>query len=201
MWPPHLTPLANHFPFRTGPCVALFPAYPIEAYLVRPNSIPQICQEKNLIGITGTDCLEEAGTVTVSRFTILGPPDYQPLTPKIYVGLPAAFQNINSVTDLANTTGITSYPNIAAGYFQNLGIPVGLKYFPGSIEVIPNLYDAAFIVDIWSSGRTAAANGIKFLTAVKDPVELSWVSGPSPTAQDRNRIADLEELIYRFTSK
>ena len=169
---------------------------------MRPNTIPGLCQRESIYGITGADCARESGITPFGSFRFIPRPGESISYPKLYLG---ATRNLSvlspTIADLEGSLGVTSYPHIAAGYFDQAGIRVDLESYPGSIEALPLvLKDVKFIVDIWSSGNTARDNNIRPIATIMDPIELVWLCGPSPTSVDRNRIADLQELLYQASN-
>jgi ATP phosphoribosyltransferase len=60
----------------------------------------------------------------------------------------------------------TKYPVITAGYFRRKGIQVEIVRLSGSIELAPLTGLAGRIVDLVSTGRTLAENGLKEVAVI-----------------------------------
>jgi ATP phosphoribosyltransferase len=54
----------------------------------------------------------------------------------------------------------TTYPRIAAAYFAALGLPIECIKLHGCVEIAPGLGLADYAIDLVSSGRTLAQNGL-----------------------------------------
>lgn len=60
----------------------------------------------------------------------------------------------------------TKFPNIAAAYFQERGVPAQIIKLNGAVELAPNVGLADMIVDIVSTGRTLAANNLTIIDEI-----------------------------------
>jgi len=62
----------------------------------------------------------------------------------------------------------TKYPNVAANYFHDIGIPVETIKLNGSVELAPIIGLADYILDIVETGNTIRENGLSIITDVAD---------------------------------
>lgn len=106
------------------------------------------------LGIAGSDVLMEFDYPEVYAPLALGIGHCR-LSVAEPVGLP--------VDDLARASHVrvaTKYPNITANYFAKLGIQAECIKLNGAMELAPKLGLARRIVDLVSTGRTLAENGL-----------------------------------------
>lgn len=60
----------------------------------------------------------------------------------------------------------TKYPRITTEHFTRQGIPVEIIYLSGSVELAPRLGLSERIVDLVSTGRTLADNGLQIIEPI-----------------------------------
>ena len=60
----------------------------------------------------------------------------------------------------------TKYPRITTEYFTQRGVPVEIIYLSGSVELAPLLGLSERIVDLVSTGRTLAENGLEIIESI-----------------------------------
>jgi len=66
----------------------------------------------------------------------------------------------------------TEYPKLTKKFFDNLGIPVDIRYSYGATEAkVPELVDV--IVDLTETGSTLRKNGLKIVDIILDPQQSS----------------------------
>ncbi|MEK4426951.1 ATP phosphoribosyltransferase [Solibacillus sp. FSL K6-1523] len=84
----------------------------------------------------------------------------------------------------------TKYPNIAMKYYKGIGEQVEIIELNGSIELAPMIGLADRIVDIVSTGRTLAENGLVEYEQIAD-VSSRLIANPVSYRMKSERIQDL----------
>lgn len=114
------------------------------------------------LGIAGSDVLEEFDYHEL----------YAPLD--LHIGkchLALAALDVELGKDLQRESHVrvaTKYPNITRRYFAARGIQAECIKLNGAMELAPKLGLAPYIVDLVSSGKTLAANGLKEIETITD---------------------------------
>lgn len=129
--------------------------FKIDLLFLRDDDIPEYVQDGVAdIGIVGEDILyEKQADVVVSeklgfggcKLMIAAPNDSVP----------------QSVTELANKTIATSYPNILRKFLKDNNIEAKVIEISGSVEIAPSLGVADLICDVVSTGTTLMMNKLK----------------------------------------
>ncbi|MEY8344220.1 ATP phosphoribosyltransferase [Niallia circulans] len=88
----------------------------------------------------------------------------------------------------------TKYPNVAAAYFREQGSQVEIIKLNGSIELAPIIGLTDRIVDIVSTGKTLAENGLIEYERIVDITSRLIVNPASYRLKDR-RISELVERL------
>ena len=89
---------------------------------------------------------------------------------------------------------VTSYPHITQEYFTKQGAQAECIVFGGAVELAPMLGLSRYIVDIVTTGRTLAANGLVEKTVI---TQVSARLIVNRTAY-KTRFAFIRELIDSF---
>lgn len=76
---------------------------------------------------------------------------------RLMLAIPEASRR-EKLTDYANMRVATKYPNVAAEFFQSIGIQAEIIKLNGSIELAPMVGLSELIVDIVETGNTLRAN-------------------------------------------
>ncbi|WP_243388235.1 ATP phosphoribosyltransferase [Bacillus kexueae] len=90
----------------------------------------------------------------------------------------------------------TKYPNVASKYFREQGEQVEIIRLNGSIELAPLIGLAERIVDIVSTGRTLAENGLVELEHIANITSRFIVNPVSYRLKDR----EIDEMVERLKS-
>ena len=127
-----------------------------QALFVRAADIPEyVADGAAEVGITGADLVAESGR-QVHQVLDLG---------FGFCRLAVAVRDESSAAraaDLpAGTRVATSFPRVARGYFQELGIPIEIAPVTGATEIAPHLGVADVIVDLVSTGSTLRMNALR----------------------------------------
>jgi ATP phosphoribosyltransferase len=99
-------------------------------------------------------------------------------------GAPAASLNAS------HTRVATKYPNLTRRHFESLGIQAECVKLNGAMELAPGLGLASRIVDLVSTGRTLADNGL-IETAVIASVSARLIVNRAALKNDGERLAEL----------
>lgn len=161
--------------------------------LVRARDIPEFVADGAAdLGITGLDLVAEAG---------------RPIRPLLKLGfgrcrMVLAAKERVGVPDIARVA--TSYPRIAAGWFEEQGRHVTVVPVSGAAEIAPHLGVADAIVDLVTTGSTLKMNGLSEVATIMES-EAVLVGGTQPSDADRDgRIRELVaalESVLRATDK
>jgi ATP phosphoribosyltransferase len=128
---------------------------PVELLLVRPSDIPEYVQDGVVdCGITGANLVVETAA-QVEELLCLG---YGRCTLEVEVPFDVTFTGLR---DLDGRRIATSYPVSTRLALTRAGVEAELVLLSGSVEAAPRLGLADAVVDLVSSGSTAAANGLK----------------------------------------
>ncbi|MDR3424247.1 MAG: ATP phosphoribosyltransferase [Alphaproteobacteria bacterium] len=139
---------------------------PIDLLLIRDDDIPGfICNGICDLGIVGENVFAEAKASGDREFaaTVLERLGFSLC--RLALAVPEN-GNINTVSDLANATIATSYPNLLRDFLKAQNIEAKTLVMTGSVEVAPRLKIADAICDIVASGATLAANNLRELAVV-----------------------------------
>jgi len=127
---------------------------PVELLLVRPHDIPEYVQDGVVdAGITGANLIAETGS-QVETLLELG---FGRCTLEAAVPEESTLQ---SVADLDGLRVATAYPVTTKSALEQAGVTAELVLLSGSVEAAPRLGLSDAVVDLVSTGSTAAANGL-----------------------------------------
>jgi ATP phosphoribosyltransferase len=128
---------------------------PVELLLVRPHDIPEYVQDGVVdAGITGANLIAETGS-QVETLLELG---FGRCTLEAAVPEESA---LKSVADLDGLRVATAYPVTTKSALEQAGVTAELVLLSGSVEAAPRLGLSDAVVDLVSTGSTAAANGLR----------------------------------------
>jgi len=128
---------------------------PVELLLVRPHDIPEYVQDGVVdAGITGGNLIAETGS-QVETLLELG---FGRCTLEAAVPEESTLQTI---ADLDGLRVATAYPITTKNALEQAGVAAELVLLSGSVEAAPRLGLSDAVVDLVSTGSTAAANGLR----------------------------------------
>ena len=162
-----------------------------QAIFVRAADIPEYLADGAAdLGVTGLDLVEESGR-SVEQVLDLGFGRC-----RLVVAVRDE-SSATSATDLpAGTRVATSFPRIAARYFETLGIPIEIAPVSGSTEIAPHLGIADVIVDLTSTGSTLRVNGLREIDTILDSsARLIARTGSLTDPAKQGTIQDLHTAI------
>lgn len=154
-------------------------------------------------GFTGTDIAEEQrADVSKPRSWEFPIEELNPNAPKprVYLGSTPNLRSKvaePSISDLQGTTIYTEYPNITQQVINNAGISAKVKAVQGGSEGRWRIDQRnGAIVSIRNTDETMKANEIEPILDILR-AGILCVEGPNINPQDKLRLDDLRELIYR----
>jgi len=153
-------------------------------------------------GFTGSDIVIEQYSTALWTFPLYNfesEKDNFP-KPKIILGSTPNFRantKDQKIQDLNSKTIYTSYPTITKRFFEENNTQVNIIERQGTIEGRwrTNFNNWA-IVDIVNSGETLKANQIEIMEEIL-PAKIVYVENSNITNQDKLRVNDLQELLYK----
>jgi ATP phosphoribosyltransferase len=133
--------------------------------ILRPQEIPKYIEEGYFdLGISGKDWVIESDADVVEIADMFYSKMGEGIV-KIVIAVPNE-KEIKSAKDIKPGSRVsTEYPNLTKKFFDNLGIPVDLRYSYGATEAkVPELVDV--IVDLTETGSTLRKNGLKIVDVI-----------------------------------
>ena len=133
--------------------------------ILRPQEIPKYIEEGYFdLGISGRDWVIESGAEVVEVADMFYSKQGEGIV-KIIVAVPDN-QNVKSAKDIKPGSRVsTEYPKLTKRFFDDLGIPVDIRYSYGATEAkVPELVDV--IVDLTETGSTLRKNGLKIVDTI-----------------------------------
>lgn len=141
----------------------------------RADEIPQLVQTARVhVGITGLDLFREAQESETDRRARLVIEDLGFGSARLVVGLPASWIDVSDLADLIDVAHdlrvrrgrpllvATKFANLTRKYLVNNGLTdFRIVQSLGATEAAPQSGSADVIVDLVSTGRTFASNGLK----------------------------------------
>jgi ATP phosphoribosyltransferase len=132
--------------------------------IVRASDVPTYVQYGAAdMGIAGADVLMEQGSEGLVQ-----PVDLGIGRCRMSVAVPAALDYSALIRKGARIRVATKYVQTARTHFASKGMHVDLIKLYGSMELAPLVGLADVIVDLVSTGKTLAANGLKEVEAIAD---------------------------------
>jgi ATP phosphoribosyltransferase len=160
---------------------------PVDLLLARPADIPEYVQDGVVhLGITGANLVVEAA-VDVVELAELG---YGRCTLQAAVPLDAPQQSLD---DLDGVRVATAYPASTRRLLGERGVAVELVSVTGSVEIAPRLGLADAIVDLVSTGTTAAANGLRLIGTLL--ASQAVLIGGRDAVEERGELVERLELM------
>ena len=157
-------------------------------FIVKPVDVPTYVEYGVAdVGIAGRDVLLE------SHADVHQPLDLRIGLCKMVVASPKATAKRN-YKDLSAVRIATKYPRVTTEYFTQRGVPVEIIPLSGSVELAPLLGLSDRIVDLVSSGRTLAENGLEVIEPICD-ISASLVINRASYQVKRISISELIELL------
>ncbi|HEY9205445.1 MAG TPA: ATP phosphoribosyltransferase [Candidatus Methanoperedens sp.] len=133
--------------------------------ILRPQEIPKYIEEGYFdLGISGKDWVMESESDVVEVADMFYSKMGEGIV-KIVVAVPND-RDINSGKDIEPGSRVsTEYPKLTKKFFDDLGIPVDIRYSYGATEAkVPELVDV--IVDLTETGSTLRKNGLKIVDVI-----------------------------------
>jgi len=133
--------------------------------ILRPQEIPTYVEEGYFdLGISGKDWVMESGSDVVEVADMIYSKQGEG-TVKIVVAVPNE-QPVKTARDIKPGSRVsTEYPKLTKKFFDDLGIPVDIRYSYGATEAkVPELVDV--IVDLTETGSTLRKNGLKIVDII-----------------------------------
>jgi ATP phosphoribosyltransferase len=156
--------------------------------LVRAADIPEYVQDGVVdCGITGTDLVRERDARVTELLGLgFGGCSLEAAVPDN--------SSATSVTDLQGWRVATTYPRVAARFFETQGVDVSLVDVSGSVEVAPRLGLADAIVDLVSSGNTLRTNGLRSISSVLTS-EATLITGEDASSASLSLASILQSVV------
>ncbi len=162
---------------------------PVELLLVRPHDIPEYVQDGVVdAGITGANLIAETGS-EVETLLELG---FGRCT------LEAAVPEESTLQQVAELDGLrvaTAYPVTTKAALEQAGVTAELVLLSGSVEAAPRLGLSDAVVDLVSTGSTAAANGLRRIGVLLDSQAV--LIGSKLDLGERAEILERLEMMLR----
>jgi len=157
-------------------------------FIVKPIDVPTYVEYGVAdVGIAGRDVLLE------SNADVHQPLDLRIGLCKMVVAGPKATAKQN-YKELSAVRIATKYPRVTTEYFTQRGVPVEIIPLSGSVELAPLLGLSDRIVDLVSSGRTLAENGLEVIEPICD-ISARLVINRASYQIKRKSISELIELL------
>jgi len=161
---------------------------PVEFLLVRPHDIPEYVQDGVVdAGITGANLITETAA-EVETLLELG---FGRCT------LEAAVPEESELTrpeDLDGLRVATAYPVSTKAALEAIGVKAELVLLSGSVEAAPRLGLSDAIVDLVSTGSTAAANGLRRIGTLLDS-QAVLIGSKRELGEKAEMLARLEMML------
>jgi ATP phosphoribosyltransferase len=163
-------------------------------FIVKPIDVPTYVEYGVAdAGIAGRDVLLE------SNADVHQPLNLQIGICKMVVASPKATARQN-YKELSAVRIATKYPRVTTEYFTQRGVPVEIIPLSGSVELAPVLGLSDRIVDLVSSGRTLAENGLEVIETICD-ISGRLVVNRASYQIKRGEITELIELLADVIEK
>lgn len=161
---------------------------PVELLLVRPRDIPEYVQDGVVdAGITGANLIAETAA-DVDTVLELG---FGRCT--LEAAVPEE-SSLRDVKDLDGTRVATAYPVSTKAALGGLGVQAELVLLSGSVEAAPRLGLSDAIVDLISTGSTAAANGLRRIGTLLES-QAVLIAGKRDLGERAEMLARVEMMM------
>jgi len=162
---------------------------PVELLLVRPHDIPEYVQDGVVdAGITGANLIDETAS-DVETLLELG---FGRCT--LEAAVPEE-SSLRSVADLDGLRIATAYPVTTKVALEQAGVTAELVLLSGSVEAAPRLGLSDAVVDLVSTGSTAAANGLRRIGVLRESQAV--LIGSKLDLGERAEILERLEMMLR----
>jgi ATP phosphoribosyltransferase len=163
-------------------------------FMVKPIDVPTYVEYGIAdAGIAGLDVLLE------SNADIHQPLDLRIGCCRMVVAAPKATAR-QDYKQLSAVRIATKYPRITTEYFTRRGIPVEIIPLSGSVELAPLHGLSDRIVDLVSSGRTLAENGLEVVEPILD-ISARLVVNRASYQIKRSGITELIQILSKVADK
>ncbi len=163
-------------------------------FMLKPIDVPTYVEYGVAdAGIAGRDVLVE------STADIHQPLDLRIGYCRMVVAAPKAAARQN-YRELSAVRIATKYPRITTEYFTQRGVPVEIIPLSGSVELAPLLGLSDRIVDLVSSGRTLAENGLQVVEPIMD-ISARLVVNRASYQIKRKQVIDLIDRLAQVVEK
>ncbi len=165
-----------------------------QVFMVKPVDVPTYVEYGVAdVGIAGRDVLLE------SHADIHQPLNLGIGQCRLAVAGPKAMAR-QDYRELSTVRIATKYPRITTDYFTQRGVPVEIITLSGSVELAPLLGLSDRIVDLVSTGRTLAENGLEVIETICD-ISARLVVNRASYQIKRARITDLIQQLAKTVSR
>jgi ATP phosphoribosyltransferase len=163
-------------------------------FIVKPIDVPTYVEYGVAdAGIAGRDVLLESNADVHQPLNLqIGICKMVVASPKVTAG-----QNYK---ELSAVRIATKYPRVTTEYFTRQGVPVEIIPLSGSVELAPLLGLSDRIVDLVSSGRTLAENGLEVIETICD-ISGRLVVNRASYQIKRREVSELIELLSDAAGK
>jgi ATP phosphoribosyltransferase len=163
-------------------------------FMVKPIDVPTYVEYGVAdVGIAGRDVLLE------SNADVHQPLDLKIGICKMVVAGPKATANQN-YKELSAVRIATKYPRITTEYFTQRGVPLEIISLSGSVELAPLLGLSDRIVDLVSTGRTLAENGLQVIESICD-ISARLIVNRASYQIKRKGVTELIAMLSKVTGR
>jgi ATP phosphoribosyltransferase len=163
-------------------------------FMVKPIDVPTYVEYGVAdVGIAGRDVLLE------SNADVHQPLDLKIGICKMVVAGPKATANQN-YKELSAVRIATKYPRITTEYFTQRGVPLEIISLSGSVELAPLLGLSDRIVDLVSTGRTLAENGLEVIESICD-ISARLIVNRASYQIKRKGVTELIAMLSKVTGR
>lgn len=161
---------------------------PVEFLLVRPHDIPEYVQDGVVdAGITGANLIVE----TQARVKTLIELGFGRCTLEAAVPEDAPYERLE---DLDGLRVATAYPSSTKAALERIGVRAELVLLSGSVEAAPRLGLSDAIVDLVSTGTTAAANGLRRIGTLLES-QAVFIAGSKDLGKRMSVLEGIEMML------
>jgi ATP phosphoribosyltransferase len=163
-------------------------------FMVKPIDVPTYVEYGVAdAGIAGRDVLLE------SNADVHQPLDLQIGICKMVVAGPGSTVKQN-YRELSAVRIATKYPRVTTEYFTRRGVPVEIIPLSGSVELAPLLGLSDRIVDLVSTGRTLAENGLEIIESIS-AISARLIINRASYQIKRKRVTELIEVLSKVPGR
>jgi len=144
-------------------------------------------------GIVGSDVIDE-----FDYADLYAPVDLDIGHCRLSVAEPASLAGTSANESHARVA--TKYPNLTRRHFERLGVSAEVVKLNGAMELAPTLGLASRIVDLVSSGRTLAENGLVETSRIM-PVSARLIVNRAALKTDSARLGELVDAFRELVAR